>query len=166
MPRTTVEIMVADWEIECCAPPPVLGGRSQWKLEFIPTSEQPAREHLWRATHHPGGGVVLDRDGIVAVWNCPETPAPSPGIHTLTGYLAGTVHGGVVPEDLAPVGGHVRRIRMASYVFAPDEVEPRMFRTVPGSLELREVGECPRWFSHNLPGAGRRDTGVFIDLAL
>ena len=166
MPRTTVEIMIADWELECCAPPPVLGGHTQWKLEFIPTTEAPARDHLWTATHRPDGAVILDRDGIEAVWNAFDTPAPPAGIHTLHGYLAGTVHGGIVPDDLPPVSGHVQRIRMASYAYAPDPVEARTFRTVPGSLELRDVRECPRWFSHDLPGPGRRDTGVLIELAL
>jgi hypothetical protein len=166
MPRQVVEILISDWEIECCAPAPVLGATSSWRLEFIARPGPLSREDLWTVSHHDDGQVLLDRAGVEAAWNHHAAPAPSPGIHPLCGHLLGTVHG-IVPETLTPVSGRVQRIRIVSEEFTwQPGAEGRALDRVPATTGLRDVRASPRWFHHGPIGPGIVDVGVLIDLAL
>jgi len=166
MRRQVITFMIADWEIECCAPPPVLGAESTWKLEFIADDDEIAQEHIWTVTHDPRGVAFLDRDGFQAVWNDYRAPAPPPGIHTLRGVLHGTVHDDLVPDDLAAVTGRVQRIRLVSHEFEWDPHEPRTLQICPGTRDLHDIRESPRGFSDGPSGPGRHDTDLLLDLAV
>jgi hypothetical protein len=167
MPSTVIEVAISDWEIECCAPPPMIGGLSSWRLTFIPDGDELSREDIWTVTHRADGGVRLDRDGFEAACSTYCRPAPPAGIHTLRGRLDGTAHGGIVPDDLPAVVGRVERIQMMSYEYERDPDEPRMVRFVPESLRLRDVRESPRWFNEGCGvGIGRRDKGLLLHLAV
>jgi hypothetical protein len=159
-----IEITVADWEIECCAPPPVVGGTTSWCLGFRPDDLAP--EDVWTVTH-VDRAVLLERDGIVAAWAVADATPPPPGIHRLRGRLTGTRHGGLLPEDLPEVTGRVERIRLVSYEYVADPAEPRALTYVAESRALRDVRESPRWFNPGQPiGPGRMDTGLLLDVAV
>ncbi|HZG92037.1 MAG TPA: DUF6578 domain-containing protein [Pseudonocardia sp.] len=171
MRRHVIAVMISDWEIECCAPPPVIGAESTWRLEFLAdTDETPdneaGHEDIWTVTHDPRGTAFLERNGIHAMWNSHPAPPPPPGIHTLRGLLHGTAHGGTVPDSLTPVTGRVQRVRLVSYEFEWDPVEERTLRYRPGTRTLHDVREGPRWFNEGPVGPGRQNTGVLIDLAV
>jgi hypothetical protein len=174
MRRQVIAVMISDWEIECCAPPPVIGAESTWRLEFLAADEtgnetdddETAHEHIWTVTHDPRGTAFLERNGIHAMWNSYTTPPPPPGIHTLRGLLHGTAHGGTVPDSLTPVTGRVQRVRLVSYEFEWDPVEERTLRYREGTRILHDIRECPRGFNEGPVGPGRQNTGVLIDLAV
>ncbi len=165
MPRQVIAIMISDWEIECCAPPPVIGAESTWRLEFTAAADELAHDDTWTVAHDHRGTAFLERDGIHAVWNDHLTPPPPPGIHTLRGLLHGTVHG-TVPDTLTAVTGRVQRIRLVSHEIEWDPDGERTLRYGPGTRALRDVRESPRWFHEGPVGPGRQDTGILIDLAV
>ncbi|ANY06084.1 hypothetical protein AFB00_06975 [Pseudonocardia sp. HH130630-07] len=188
-----MEIVVDSWEIECCAPPPVVGERSSWRVLFVPSVDHRlATEHEWSVLAHDPE-PRLSRDGITAAWGGGGDGRPEPGLRRLHGYLSGAAH--VVPPDLAPLTGPVRRVRVLSEEFVPED--GRLVR-VPGTFRTEEVDRSPRWFAtpnpvpvtpeparsewvaHTplrpadrspeprwaavQPGAGRHETGIVIDL--
>jgi hypothetical protein len=165
MRRQVIAIMISDWEIECCAPPPVLGAESTWRLEFVAADDELAHDDIWTVTH-VNGTAFLERNGIHAVWNDYTAPTPPPGIRTLRGLLHGTVHGGIVPASLTPVIGRVQRVRLVSHELGWDPDEQRTLRYVPETRILHDVRESPRWFHEGPVGPGRQNTGVLIDLAV
>jgi hypothetical protein len=160
-----IEVSISDWEIECCAPPPVVGAASTWRLEFVTGDDGLAHEDVWTATHEDRA-VLLSRDGITAAWSTGAGSPPPPGVHRLRGLLIGTVHGGTLPDDLPAVTGRVERIRLVSHEIAPDPDEPRALHYVVASRTLRDVRESPRWFHLGPVVPGRQDTGLVIDLAV
>lgn len=164
MPDQVIEIVIADWEIECCAPPPVIGQRASWKLGFVPAEDDEfATEQSWMVLRHEDGGIRLRGDGIEATYNAYRVPPPEPGRHTLRGYLSGTAH--ATPDDLPPARGWVRRVRVVSRELEWEDERERVLRWVPGTARTRDVRESPRWFTRNL-GPGRVDAGVLMDLQL
>ena len=165
MPRTIVEIMISAWEIECCVPPPVIGARTSWQLEFIAATDARAREHIWTVTHYDDHTVLLDRDGFEAAWNRHAAAPPPPGIHTLRGYLSGTAHG-TVPRIVTPVTGRVQRVRIVSQELERDPEQRLSLRRVPGTLATRDVRESTSSFDRDPTDPRRGDIGVLIDLAL
>lgn len=169
LPDQVVEILVADWEIECCAPPPVIGAVATWSLEFVSATDELAREDIWTVTHRDDGAVLLDRVGIHAAWNTSVAPPPRAGTHMLRGRLHGTVHGsvrGAIPDGLPPVSGRVQRIRIVSHQFVGDHSGHPSPHHTSAARALREVRECPRWFNRETTAPGWVDTGVLIDMAV
>jgi hypothetical protein len=164
MSPQTIEVSISDWEIECCAPPPVVGALSTWWLEFVVGDDALAHEDTWTVTHQDRA-VLLERNGIHAAWSDPVGPPP-PGAHRLRGSLTGTVHGGTIPEGLPAVTGRVERIRLVSHEIARDPAEPRALHYVATSRSLRDVRESPRRFHLGPVGPGRQDTGLVVDLAV
>jgi hypothetical protein len=94
--RTVVEVFVSAWEIECCAPPPIVGELSSWRLEFVaaggryPNAELD-RDSTWLATRRPDGSIQLADGPVTALWA--EHAGPAPGRVALRGYLYGNAHG-------------------------------------------------------------------------
>ena len=169
LPDQVVEILIADWEIECCAPPPVVGAVATWSLEFVNASDELAHEAVWTVTRRPDGAVLLDRGGIHAAWNTSVAPPPRAGIHTLRGRLHGTVHGSVrstIPDSLPPVSGRVQRIRIVSHELVGDHTGQPSPRHTGVTRTLREVHESPRWFNPATTGPGPLNTGVLVDMAV
>jgi hypothetical protein len=189
---TVVEFVVDSWEIECCAPPPVVGEWSSYHVLFHPSDDHPfATERCWSVV--PDGPTPrLIRLGVTAAYASGDGRGeiPAPGEQRLRGQLSGTVH--VFPPDLPPLAGTVRRVRVVSeeFVLAPDG--PPRLRRVPGSLRCRETDRSPRWFSQpereasragaytplrpSDPGAlrfeparpspGRHETGVVVEVVV
>lgn len=180
-----IEVVVDSWEIECCAPPPVVGEQSSWRPLFIPSDDHPlAAERRWTVAPH-APAARLYRAGVTAAWgNVPVAP-PEPGEHVLRGFVYGAAH--VFPEDLPPLTGRVRRVRVISEEFAADPAAGQTLRPVPDSLRTREVDASPRSFalpdvqaspvttsvtatglrwSAAIPGTGRHETGVVVDLVV
>ena len=184
MREHVIEIVVDSWEIECCAPPPVVGEQSSWRPVFVPSEDHPlASEHRWTVVAHDPA-PRLHRDGVTAAWGGVRTEPPQPGEHCLHGFLYGAAH---LFEDLPPLAGRVRRIRVISDEREVDPENARALRPVPGSVRTRDVDASPRWFAWphrqpnepagtastagtNLrfaaaaPGPGRYETGVVVDL--
>lgn len=106
-----VIVSVASWEIECCAPPPVVGHMTTWSLSLFPVQE-PERHWLppavtaldWQVESWPtpdGPHRMLIRGGIVALMSTPESTAPAgvpelpdPGRRRIRGVLEASKHGG------------------------------------------------------------------------
>lgn len=165
-----VELFVASWEIECCAPPPAVGESTTWQLGFSAGDDgsAPAHERIWSVTRHETWTAMSDGP-IVACWIDTGTPPPEPGIHRLRGTLHGSVHGGSRPDDAPRTTGTVQRVRVASEVFRLDA--DRTLRPVPGTLELTECRRSPRSFSdgeHPIEAGfqDRMQTGVLIEVAV
>jgi hypothetical protein len=164
----SVELFVASWEIECCAPPPAVGESTTWRLGFSVGDDgsAPAHDRIWSVTRHETWTALSDGP-VVASWIGTDPPPP-PGIHRLRGTLFGTNHGGSSsPDDVPQTAGTVRRIRLTSEVFRIDA--DRTLRPVPGTLELTECHRSPRWFSDGErpiePGLdARMQTGVLIEV--
>lgn len=180
MSDPVIEIVVESWEIECCAPPPVVGEQATWWALFVPSTDHPfSAEHLWSVVP-PQPAPRLHRDGVVAAWGGGHTaPAPPPGEHRLRGHLSGAAH--VFPEDLPPVTGRVRRLRVLSHEFAADPGGTYALSPIPGSVAVRDVDASPRWFARPAPRVGaqarsgqrflagvpqpvRYETGIVVDL--
>ncbi|MDQ2706163.1 MAG: hypothetical protein M3Z25_00300 [Actinomycetota bacterium] len=173
-PARVVEVSVDDWEIECCAPPPVVGQPTSWTLQFIAatasTTPELHRDSLWDVVERGSGSVLID-DAVSAFWLPPNGPAPRPGRARLHGFLAGTVHGGLVPDEVPRITGVVRRIRVIARRFVLSGTGPgRMLEPVPGTLTLTDVARSPRWFATPAPRTSDHpdnppfETGVLLDL--
>ncbi len=155
MTAQRVRICVAEWEIACCAPEPVIGGPTTWALEFAAAGAEPDplldEEHEWAVD--PGG--VLRRGAVTArAWG---DDAPAPGIVLLRGRLWGTVHR--TPVEIPPVTGRVERIRL---------LRRGRYRTaggveVPGPATAQDVAEYER--EDPAPG-GVADGGDLFGLLL
>lgn len=165
--RFTVEFFVASWEIECCAPPPVVGEPMTWRLGFATEDGDatPTHERIWSVARHETWTALSDGP-IVACWIGTDGSPPPAGIHRLRGALFGTRHGGSCPDDVPETTGTVQRVRLASEVFRLDA--GRTLRPIPGTLELADCRSSPRWFDsgeHPIePGfQDRMQTGVLIE---
>jgi hypothetical protein len=162
----TIELFVASWEIECCAPPPVVGAPTAWRLGFS-IGATPGHERTWSVTRHETWTALTDGP-IIAYWIGTDA-SPPPGIHRLRGALFGTRHGGSCPDDTPETTGTVRRVRVASEEFRLDA--DRTLRPIPGTLELTDCRCSPRWFSAGEqpiePGfQDRMQTGVLIEVTV
>ncbi len=164
MSAQRVRFWVADWEIECCAPPPVVGGTTAWMLEFEPSGDQPDplldEEHEWIVD----AGAELRRGRVRAHWGDPAVARPAPGATRLRGRLRGTVHSERGPDDLPQVEGRVDRIRLLRQEYR--EVQDRYWEPVPGTVTAEDLGESPRWFGSDLPSTAARPFGLLLDVTL
>lgn len=149
--RTRIDLAIAGWEIECCAPPPVVGQDTTWALKFCPpnstSSDIPAwmPERDWELTELAGVGPVVSDGVITASW-VGEDPVPPLGRVRTGGCLWGTVH--TASATLPRYTGRVQQIRVVSHRYISDE---HGFRAVPGTLTLTDVTESPRWFDFSRP---------------
>ncbi len=161
-----IEVFVSGWEIECCAPPPVIGEEAAFRLDFVPAGgEYPLRElereRLWLVTRRPDGLTQLADGPVEALWPGHLGSPPAPGPALLRGYLYGNAHG-PAPDDAPPATGRVCRVRVAGQEYR--RVAPRRLEPVAGTLTLTDVRESPRCFDGT--DAGPQQIGVLLDLAL
>ncbi len=158
--RTVVEVFVSGWEIECCAPPPVVGGTGTWRLDFIGAGDGDLdRDHTLLVARLPDRTELSDGP-VTALWADHNGPPPEPGRRTVRGFYYGNAHGPAHPD--APVTtGVVLRVRLVRQDYAL--VAPRSLAPVPGTLTLTDVRRSPRRFAGG-PGAGVHETGVLLDL--
>ncbi|WP_214370623.1 DUF6578 domain-containing protein [Pseudonocardia sp. H11422] len=174
--RDLVEVFVSDWEIECCAPPPVVGEPSSWTLQFISAGEpyptpELDREHTWQVQRRDEL-TVLTSGAITAAWSLVGGAPPEPGSARLCGHLAGTVHDGFVPDEAPRATGLVQRIRLVSQLFTASETDNSRVQItpVPGMITMTDVARSPRWFSGSEPRwqpgvSGVVQTGVLLELS-
>ena len=150
----TVAVVLAGWEVECCVPPPGVGDEVVWPLRWYAGADLPGScSLLWQVDDTEP--CVL-RVGPLTAW-CPTL---EPG----AGRLSAELHG-QVPEQVPPVRGTVRRVRVVRQTYR--EVRPASWEAVPGRSALRDVRRSPRWFAVGAPaGAGQRsaDQGLLLDL--
>ncbi len=173
------EVFIASWEIECCAPPPVVGSPSTWTLRFIDAAEFPSPEldhdSAWSATPWPGStprpvATQLSDGPITACWWSKTDTEPPAGMVRLRGHLSGTIHGGTVPDGFPRTTGQVQRIRLVTEHYARAAEGP--WEPVPATATLTDIQRSPRWFTDepaSPPGDGRPwilQTGVLLDLAV
>lgn len=171
----TVEVFVASWEIECCAPPPEVGSLSTWTLEFVSADQYPSpdldHESIWWATPWPPDTAPLVAtqlsDGpVTACWSRIDVEVGAVG---LRGRLSGTVH--VVPGGFPRTTGRVNRLQAVTqqYIWVATEW---CWTPVPSTITLTDIQHSPRWFTDYLPaspvdGDTRvSQTGVLLDLAV
>jgi hypothetical protein len=170
--HTLIEVFVSGWEIECCAPPPVVGESTTWRLDFIPAgSDYPAaeldRDRSWQVSRRADGSTALQDGPVTALWSGHAATPPGQGRATLRGHLYGNAHG-PAPDDAPVTTGTVRRVRVASQRFS--RTADRTLLPVPGTVQLRDVQRGPRRFAPH-GGLDERDetrleTGVLIDMAV
>jgi hypothetical protein len=165
-----IEVFVASWEIECCAPAPVVGEPASWVLTFIgPSDVWPELDHdrAWQVEHRECTTWLTDGP-VSARWNEHSGAPPRPGHTRLRGSLAGGIH-----EEGPRTTGTVQRIRFATCTYRL--VEPRRLEPVPGTLVLTDVPEADRslFFDHDrdVRLGGQRDdlpmsVGVLLDLTV
>jgi hypothetical protein len=170
--RTHIEVFVASWEIECCAPAPVVGEPTSWVLTFLgPSDIRPEldRDRAWRVERRDGSTWLIDGQ-VSARWSTHNGPPPEPG-HAVV--MRGRLHGGVHDEGPRTTGT-VQRIRFATSHHRL--VEPRTLEPVPGTLSLTDVSEAPRSLFFDFD-SGRRSParrgddqpmslGVLLDLTV
>lgn len=168
-----VRVFAASWEIECCAPPPVVGEDASWWLTFFRAGLDPFEpaddEADWMLVDRGGSGFAITRGDVAALWSDANGPPPAPGPVHLSGHLSGSVHG-PVPDDLPPVGGVVQRV----WVVSQDEElrdmgVQRTIVPVPGTTVLTEVSASPRGFRMTVPTWGERrrnEVGVLFELGV
>lgn len=164
-----LEVFVEAWEIECCAPPPVVGERSGgWGLTFFSslcTWPELDRTRSWWVERNVGTWLA---DGSVrARWSDHNGPPPEPGRQAVRGWLLGTVHES--PEAVEKMTGTVQRVRLVTMDYRLDE-DARTLRPLPGTTALIDVAASPRWFTERplqVPGDRRtRKAGVLLDLTV
>jgi hypothetical protein len=189
--RDTIRLLFHTWEIGCCVPPPAVGEDTFFTLSFHADAaglQIPGLtgSHTW--TLHPlpdesdgttstpavlGGGsgsplprpALASRGGVYAYWK--DAPAIA-GPVTVTGFLTGLRHGGLLPDNLPITTGEVVRIQVVRRTFA--ETEPgRHLEPVPGSAQLRDIERSPRWFDRTVlneanPHRVSEENALLIDL--
>ncbi|OLT15823.1 hypothetical protein BJF78_15715 [Pseudonocardia sp. CNS-139] len=167
---TVVEVFVASWEIECCAPPPAVGEPTTWTLGFQPGHGEYAdpdldRERDWLVEPRDGWTAVTDGP-LVAWWNDHAGPVPAPGRHRLRGLLVGSAHG-LGPQDVPATTGTVRRVRLVSQVYRPGRDGTLL--PVRGTVSMADRERSPRWFRIDRIDSGTdvpQQTGVLLDVAV
>lgn len=163
-----VEVFVSGWEIECCAPPPVVGECTTWRLGFVPAggdypSAELDRDRSWQVSRRADGATVLVDGPVAAHWSDHAGPPPGPGRATLRGYLYGNAHG-PAPDDPLRTSGRVRRVRVVSQLFTLET--GRTLVAVPGTVQLSDVQRSPRRFTHGDGSGTRMETGVLVEMAV
>lgn len=144
-----LRVEVRDWVIECCLPPPAVGQEVAWGLQLHEGAGGSAQELRATATTLPAWPglacgrtpVRLEVEGAVLYT---ERPAPVDGDVLVTGTIRVAQHG-EAPEDLPPVRGRVRRLRLAHVLH--EQVPPGVWQVVqPYDVRYEDVQEAPRWF--------------------
>jgi hypothetical protein len=165
-----IEVLVSSWEIECCAPAPVVGEPASWALTFIgPSDTWPEldRDRAWQVEHRDGATWLTDGP-VSARWSEYSGPPPHPGHTRVRGSLSGGIH-----EEGPRTTGTVQRIRFATCTYRL--VEPRRLEPVPGTLALTDVLEADRSlffdFDRDVPLSGRdadrpMSVGVLLDITV
>lgn len=159
-----VELFVSGWEIECCAPPPVIGASTTWTLQHVAATDPFPMHELDRVRTWRAESTRLV-DGPIVVMPSHDGPPLQPGWHELRGHLSGTRHG-PMPEEFPETTGTVQRVRVVS--LRRTLGEPRTWHAVPGTLTMTDVRESPRWFTSDR-GAKTDHTsqeGVLLDIAV
>ena len=170
-------VSVAAWEIECCAPPPVVGEPTEWRLQFN-LIDEPAKYWLpsavtnltWSVEPWPdpdGPHRRLTRGGIIALLAADDggPPLPEPGRHLLCGTLSGTRHGGGDEDGFSMTTAVVERLDVISARYVNDGDGYRGPQA--GSGRLEPTARSPRWFARDddVRGGGRRmDVGLLMRL--
>lgn len=174
-----IEIFVSGWEIECCAPPPVVGESGSWTLEFIHAARQFPNPELdrdrnwlvapWQSGQRQRSLSQLTHGGVTAFWSEVNQAPPAPGTGSLRGYLSGTVHG-IAPADFPSTTGIVHRIRLVTQHYT--RADGGDWVPVPGTITMSELQRSPRWFTDH-PRQPPTDgtpwivqTGVLLDVAV
>jgi hypothetical protein len=163
-PPADLPVVVSAWEIECCAPPPVVGERTSWRLALEPVATPDPQSSdrvpgsvtrlLWQVELWPvaGEGRALYRNGVAAYYYKPNDPKAAQlplGRHMVQGVLLGTRHGGTIHDLFPTVSAAVRRIQVISCEFRQQE---RTATPIAGSTRLVDVQQSPKWFTRRPPG--------------
>lgn len=165
-PPVDLPVFIPSWEIECCAPPPVVGESTRWSLIFE-TVATPDRQSLDRV---PGSVTELQwqveswspdddiralyRNGFAAYYRPTDDVSVDPltalplGRHLVRGTVSGTKHGGFVNDSFPTVSATVNRIQVVSGEF---RLHDREATPISGSTGLKDVQQSPKWFTHHPP---------------
>lgn len=147
-PPADLAVVVSAWEIECCAPPPVVGERTSWRLALEPVATVDLESAdripgsvtrlLWQAEPWPvgGDGRALYRNGVAAYFYEPTDPKAVQlplGRHMVRAVLFGTRHGASVHDLFPTVSATVSRIQVISCEFRQLD---QAATPIPGSSRL------------------------------
>lgn len=161
-------MFVQDWQLECCGDPFAVGDRVEWTLQFLTqeTNTTPAEFFITgrpecAAAAHAGDctpGFVATLDHALSVW----MPVEEPPDVALRGFLMEEHHGGV-PNDLTPVLGVVRRIRLVTQRYK--NLGGKTWAPASSIAEYRELTASPDSFHRGLERHPTQvDIGLLIDL--
>lgn len=138
-------VFVEDWQHECCGDDFAVGDTVAWRLLLIgdPDGSWGWPDELL-SEFHPTGRREFDGGEIVTVSGGLQIAVdPSAGAGAVVrGSLREEHHGGV-PEDVRPVEGVVRRLRV---VRQQHRRRGREWSPVAGAVELHDVAEMPGSF--------------------
>jgi hypothetical protein len=142
------------WAIECYQPPPGVGDRVSWRLQWEPTDHGAGVADLtWQQytrgdldTGDPDGaflGRVLRAGPVTAWWEgqLAQDSGAAPG----RGRLWADEHG-LVSQAMAPVTGRVTAVDVVSQVYR--RTGARDYEAVPEQFTLRAVERSPQRFDH------------------
>ena len=163
-PAAELSVFIDSWEIECCAPPPVVGGTTAWRLNFqqvaSPDPESDQRipgwvtDKLWQVETWPANTPphAVYRNGVAAYCyelDGPDVAALPLGRHVLRGALFGTRHPGTDYDVFPTVSATVARIQVVSREV---RYQDQRATAVPDSTRLVDVRQSPKWFARRAPG--------------
>ena len=166
-PPADLPVVIPGWEIECCAPPSVVGDTSSWRLAFEPLVRSNQEDsalvpgsvsrELWQVEAWPGGGDkrALHRNGVTAYYRPADKGSSQPilapplGRHLLRGVLYGTRHGGSDYDLLPTVSATVTRTQIISCQMRQQH---QAATPISGTTRLVDVDRSPKWFTRHPPG--------------
>ncbi|MFC7448711.1 DUF6578 domain-containing protein [Rhodococcus daqingensis] len=160
-----IDVYIAAWEIECCAPPPEVGCEATWALAFAADDAEPEIFH--RPVRWDRTSGKLSAGGVSAYWrDAPDDLSDRPT--GLRGRLWGTVHGADVPDDFDSTTGSILGVYLLEELYREDE--GGAWRPIPGTAVRTSIPKSPGWFG----GSGefvsgmdcRKQTGVVMELAV
>jgi hypothetical protein len=149
-------VHVEDWQYECCGEPFAIGDRIRWTLVLVQDSEGSRGWPKEMLVDLRVVGRRLSEDErnrqveVVSTSDGPEIavhPSAGPDQNLLRGSLIEEHHGGV-PDDLRPVEGVVRSLKVVSQQFRR---AGRTLTPIAGAVRLGEIERMPTSFVHTPP---------------
>ncbi|MFI6429638.1 DUF6578 domain-containing protein [Rhodococcus oryzae] len=160
-----IDVYIAAWEIECCAPQPEVGREATWVLAYTADDTEP--EVFRRPVRWDRISRKLSAGGVSAYWrDAPDDLSDHPT--GLRGRLWGTVHGADVPDGFDSTAGSVMGVYLLDELYRENEIGA--WCPLPGTAVRTSVSKSPGWFG----GSGtfvsgmdcRKQTGVVMELAV
>jgi hypothetical protein len=168
-------VHVESWQYECCGEPFGVGDRVRWTLVLAGQGEQ---SWGWPDETLVELRVVGRRSGESEAEGTRQVVSTAEGLEVVLGASAtddddavrGLLieeHHGAVPEDMQPVAGVVRELKVVSQRFL---LSGRSLTPIPGAVRFRAVERMPDAFAVPHPDDEApeqwREVGALVELEL